>query len=87
MFASYNLQRLRVLLKAELVTEFAGLKLNPRQKFVSTGMQDLPCKLLTVVKPICLMQRSADLTLLTQAMRNKLMLQAEQPLAIECAAS
>ncbi len=63
-FASYNLQRLRGLSKADLVKEFAGLKVTPRLMFVPTGMQDLLCKLLTVLKPICLMQRFADLTLL-----------------------
>ncbi len=63
-FASCNLQGLRGLSKADLVKEFAGLKVNPRQTFLPTGMRDLLCKLLTVLEPICLMQRCADLTLL-----------------------
>ena len=47
-FVSDNLQRLRDLPEADLIKEFAGLKLNLRQGFVSTGMGDLQGKLLTV---------------------------------------
>ena len=36
--------------EADLIKEFAGLKLNLRQGFVSTGMGDLQSKLLTVAE-------------------------------------
>ena len=53
-FVSDNLQRLRGLSEADLVKEFAGLKLiqvqNLRQGFVSTGMGDPQSKLLTVAE-------------------------------------
>ncbi len=49
-FVSDNLQRLRALAEADLIKEFAGLKLNLRQGFVSTGMGDLQSKLLTVAE-------------------------------------
>ena len=49
-FISNNLQRLTGLSEADLIKEFAGLKLNLRQGFVSTGMGDLQNKLLTVAE-------------------------------------
>ena len=49
-FVGDNLQRLRGLSEADLIKEFAGLKLNLRQGFVSTGMGDLQSKLLTVAE-------------------------------------
>ena len=49
-FVSDNLQRLRELSEADLIKDFAGLKLNLRQGFVSTGMGDLQGKLLTVAE-------------------------------------
>jgi hypothetical protein len=55
-FVSDNLQRLMGLPETDLIKEFAGLKLNLRQGFVSTGMGDLQSKMLPV-----LMLRSANL--------------------------
>ncbi|DBB15602.1 TPA: hypothetical protein ACH3X3_003814 [Trebouxia sp. C0006] len=49
-FVSDNLQRLRGLSDADLIKEFAGLKLNLRQGFVSTGMGDLRSKTLTLAE-------------------------------------
>ena len=49
-FVSNNLQRLRTLSEADLIKEFAGLKLNLRQGFVSISMGDLQGKLLTVAE-------------------------------------
>ena len=47
-FVSENLQRLRELSEADLITEFTQQKLNLRQGFVSTGMGDLQTKLLAI---------------------------------------
>ncbi|DBA76177.1 TPA: hypothetical protein ACH3X1_009906 [Trebouxia sp. C0004] len=49
-FIGDNLQRLRASAEADLIREFAQLKLNLRQGFVSTGMGDLQSKLLTVAE-------------------------------------
>ena len=80
-FVSDNLQRLRDLPEADLIKEFAGLKLNLRQGFVSTGMGDLQGKLLTVGEA---KKRKAEVAL--QSRKQQKLLQAEQPRAIECAA-
>ena len=81
-FITDNLQRLRELTEQDLCKEFKDLKLNLRQGFVSTGMGDLQSKLLTVTEA---KKRKADID--TQARKQqKLLLQAEQPRAIECAA-
>lgn len=74
-----NLQRLRGLSEADLLKEFAGLKLNLRQGVVSTGMGDLQGKLLTVAEA---KKRKANIDLQSR-MRQKLM-QAEQPRTSEC---
>ena len=79
-FVSNNLQRLKELSEADLVKEFAGLKLNLRQGFVSTGMGDLQTKILTVAEA----KRKADMVL--QSRKQHRLLQAEQPKLIECAA-
>ena len=57
-FVSDNLQRLRELSEADLIKEFAGLKLNLRQRFMSTGMGDLQGKLLTAAEA---KKRKADI--------------------------
>ena len=80
-FVSDNLQRLRGLPEADLIKEFAGLKLNLRQGFVSTGMGDLQSKLLTVTEA---KKRKAGIEL--QSRKQQKLLQAEQPRLIECAA-
>ncbi|KAL3153157.1 hypothetical protein ABBQ38_011910 [Trebouxia sp. C0009 RCD-2024] len=80
-FVSYNLQHLRGLSEAELVKEFAGLKLNLRQGFVSTGMGDLQSKLLTVAEA---KKRKADIGL--HSRKQQKLMQAEQPKARECVA-
>ncbi|DBA75153.1 TPA: hypothetical protein ACH3X1_010469 [Trebouxia sp. C0004] len=80
-FVSDNLQRLRELSEADLIKEFAGLKLNLRQGFVSTGMGDLQSKLLTVAEA---KKRKADIEL--QSRKQQKLQQAEQPKAIGCAA-
>ena len=80
-FVSDNLQRLRVLSEADLIKKFAGLKLNLRQGFVSTGMGDLQSKLLTVTEA---KKRKTDVDV--QKRKQRKLLEAEQPLAIECAA-
>ena len=67
--------------EADLIKEFAGLKLNLRQGFVSTGMGDLQGKLLTVAEA---KKRKAEVAL--QSRKQQKLLQAEQPRAIECAA-
>ena len=79
-FVSDNLQRLRELSEADLIKEFAGLKLNLRQGFVS-GMGDLQSKLLTVAEA---KKRKADKEL--QSRKQQRLLQAKQPLNTECAA-
>ena len=79
-FVSDNLQRLRGLSEAELVKEFAGLKLNLRQGFVSTGMGDLQSKLLTVAEA---KKRKAETGLQSKKQQKPA---AEQPKLIECAA-
>ena len=78
-FVSDNLQRLRGLSEADLVKEFAGLKLNLRQGFVSTGMGDLQSKLLTLDEA---KKRKADILL--QSRKQQKLLQAEQPKFAEC---
>ncbi len=80
-FVSDNLQRLQDLPEADLIKEFAGLKLNLRQGFVSTGMGDLQGKLLTVAEA---KKRKTDIVL--QSRKRQKLLQAEQPKLIECAA-
>ena len=65
-FVSDNLQRLRELSDADLIKEFAGLKLNLRQGFVSTGMGDLQSKLLTVAEA---KKRKADIVLQSRKQR------------------
>ncbi|KAL3162749.1 hypothetical protein ABBQ38_008568 [Trebouxia sp. C0009 RCD-2024] len=72
-FVSDNLQRLRGLPEADLIKEFAGLKLNLRQGFVSTAMRDLQSKLLTVAEA---KKRKADIEL--QSRKRQKLLQAEQ---------
>ncbi|KAL3134269.1 hypothetical protein ABBQ38_006533 [Trebouxia sp. C0009 RCD-2024] len=81
-FVSDNLQHLRGLSEADLVKEFAGLKLNLRQGLVSTDMGDLQSKLLTVAEA---KKRKAEIGL--QSRKQQKLLQAEQPKTIECAAS
>ncbi|DBA69690.1 TPA: hypothetical protein ACH3X2_012625 [Trebouxia sp. C0005] len=80
-FITDNLQRLRELTEAELLTEFNGLKLNLRQGFVSTGMGDLKGKMLTRDEA---KKRKAEQ--ICQARKQQKLLQAEQPKAIQCAA-
>lgn len=81
-FVSDNLQRLRQLPERDLIKEFTNLKLNLRQGFVSTGMGDLQTKLLAVEEA---KKRKADMDV--QKRKQQKLLQAEQPRAIECAAS
>ena len=78
-FVSDNLQCLSGLSEADLIKEFAGLKLNLRQGFVSTGMGDLQGKLLTVAEA---KKREADIEL--QSRKQQKLLQAEQPRTSEC---
>ena len=59
-FVSDNLQRLRGLSEANLIKDFAGLKLNLRQGLVSTGMGNLQSKLLTLAEA---KKRKADIVL------------------------
>ena len=80
-YASDNLQRLRSLSQQDLIKEFAELKLNLRQGFVSTGMGDLQSKLLTIDDA---KKRKAEHVY--QARKQQKLLQAEQPKAIQCAA-
>ena len=81
-FVTDNLQRLRELSEQDLCKEFQDLKLNLRQGFVSTGMGDLQNKLLTIAEA---KKRKADQDIHSRK-QQKLLLQAEQPRAIECAA-
>ena len=81
-FITDNLQRLRELSEQDLCKEFKDLKLNLRQGFVSTGMGDLQNKLLTVAEA---KKRKGDQDTHSRK-QQKLLLQAEQPRAIECAA-
>ena len=76
-FVHDNLQRLR---EADLIKEFAVLKLNLRQGFVSTGMGDLQSKL-TVAEAN---KRKTGTE--SQSRKQQKLLQAEQPRSIECAA-
>ena len=80
-FVSNNLQRLRELSEADLIKEFACLKLNLRQGFVSTGMGDLQSKLLTAAEA---KKRKADIEL--RSRQQQKLLQAKQPRSIECIA-
>ncbi|KAL3158930.1 hypothetical protein ABBQ32_011328 [Trebouxia sp. C0010 RCD-2024] len=80
-FISDNLLRLRELAETDLIKEFTQHKLNLRQGFVSTGMGDLQSKLLTVAEA---KKRKADVDV--QKRKQRRLLEAEQPLAIECAA-
>jgi len=80
-FVTDNLQRLRELSQQDLTKEFTDLKLNLRQGFVSTGMGDLKTKLLTVEEA---KKRKRDAG--TQRRKQQKLLQAGQPIAIECAA-
>ena len=76
-FVSDNLQRLRGLTEPDLIKEFASLKLNLRQGFVSTGMGDLQAKMLTLEEA---KKRRDEIS--SQAKRQRLLSQAEQPKAI-----
>ena len=78
-FVSDNLQRLRGLSEADLIKEFAGLKLNLRQGFVSTG--DLQSKLLTVAEA---KKHKAGIEL--QSRKQQRLLQTEQPKTVKCMA-
>lgn len=80
-YVTDNLQRLRELSHQDLTKEFKELKLNLRQGFVSTGMGDLKTKLLTVAEA---KKRKADAD--TQRRKQQRLVQADQPVAIECAA-
>ncbi len=75
---------MRGLPELDLLKEFTDLiqKLNLRQGFVSTGMGDLQSKMLTVGEA---KKRKADRDTRSRK-QQKLLLQAEQPRAIECAA-
>ena len=79
-FVSDNLQRLKSLTEADVIKEFAGLKLNLRQGFIATGMGDLQSKLLTVAEA---RKRQASIEL--QSKKHQKLTQAEQPRLIECA--
>ena len=81
-FITDNLQRLRKLSEADLLKKFTNLKLNLRQGFVSIGLGDLQSKMLTVGEA---KKRKADLDTQSRK-RQRLLLQAEQPRAIECTA-
>jgi len=81
-FISDNLQRLTELPEPALFKEFRELKLNLRQGFVSTGMGDLQTKMLTLAEA---KKRKAD-TVSQGRKQQRLLLQAEQPKAIQCAA-
>jgi len=78
-FVCDNPQRLRGLSEPKLIKEFAELKLNLKQGFVSTRMGDLQNQTLAEAK-----KRKLDIA--TQTRKQQRLLQAEQPLAIECAA-
>ncbi|DBB13011.1 TPA: hypothetical protein ACH3X3_005750 [Trebouxia sp. C0006] len=65
----------------DLIKEFTNLKLNLRQRFVSTFMDGVKTKLLTVAEA---KKRKADTD--TQHRKQQKLLQAEQRRAIECAA-
>ena len=80
-FINDNLQRLRSLSEADLKQEFASLKLNLRQGFVSVGMGDLQAKMLTLDEA----KKRRD-KISSQAKRQRLLSKAEQPKCIECAA-
>ena len=80
-YVTDNLQRLRELSQQDLTKEFKELKLNLRQGFVSTGMGDLKTKLLTVAEA---KKRKADAD--TQRRKQQRLMQADQPVAIKCAA-
>ena len=77
-FVNENLRRLRGLSEQELIIEFAELKLNLKQGFVSSGMGDLQKQTLTAKEAS---KRKKD-QIVARKTRQKL-LQAE-PLAIEC---
>ena len=81
-FVSDNLQRLRELSERDLIKEFLHLKLNLRQGFVSTGMGDLKTKMLTIEEA---KKRKTDIDV--QKRKQRKLLQAEQPKAIECSAA
>lgn len=68
--------------KLQLIKEFAQLKLNLRQGSVSTGMGDLCNKTLTLAEA----NKRKSGTDLHGRKQQKLLVQAEQPRAIECAA-
>ncbi len=80
-FVSDYLQPLRGLPEADLIKEFAGLKLNLRQGFVSTGMGDLRSQMLPIADA-----KKRKLEIATQARKQQRLLQAEYPLAIKCTA-
>ncbi len=81
-FVTDNLQRLRGLSEPDLLKEFADLKLNLRQGFVSTGMGDLNTKLLTLDEA---RKRKAEQDTHSRK-QQRLLLQTTQLKAIECAA-
>ena len=81
-FFSNNLLRLTELPEADLIKELTQQKLNLRQGFVTTGMGDLQSKLLTVAEA---KKRKADADV--QKRKQRRLLEAEHPLAIEFAAA
>ena len=81
-FISNNLLCLTELPETDLIKEFAQQKLNLRQGFVTTGMGDLQSKLLTVAEA---KKRKADADV--QKRKQRRLLEAEQPLAVECVAA
>ncbi|DBA82359.1 TPA: hypothetical protein ACH3X2_000616 [Trebouxia sp. C0005] len=77
-FVTDNLQR--DLPQTELIQEFEGLKVNMRQGFVLTGMDDLQTKMLAIDEA---QKRKKEQS--SQARKRQKLLQAEQPRAIEYA--
>lgn len=67
--------------RGSLIKEFAGLKLNMRQGFVSTGMGDLQSKLVTIAEA---KKRQAGIE--SQSRKQQRLRQAQQLKTIECAA-
>ena len=81
-FVTDKLHHLRGLPESELLTEINESKISLRQGFVSTGMQDLQNKLLTIDQA---KRRKAEQA--CQSRKQLRLLQSEQPIAKECAAS
>jgi len=80
-FVSNNLQSPRGLPEADLIKKFTELKLNLSQGIVCTALGDLLKKVLTFTEA-----KTCKVDIATQAKRQKLLVQTEQPRAIECAA-